>query len=333
MKISKPKIKKILVITLSNIGDVILTFPVIDILKRDFPKANLSVVVGPKAENLLSRNPYIDQIIVFQKKQPFLRMISWIFLLRRKNYDLVVDLRNTMIPFLVSTKYLTSPFLKRQPHRHMRQQHLLRLKSLYSYKTVSQERFALHIQTNTRLATTNMICNEIGDRKKYIVVAPGAADSNKRWSEENFAKLADELIRKHEVQIAFVGDKNDRPVADAICHLMSHRAVNFCGRIDLIQLAVLLERSCLAIVNDSAPMHLASYLNVPTLALFGPTDPLKYGPWSEQSCVIERKKSCPACQGKPGVKRHTCLSQIKVEDALNAFELTPDGVLFRNSQP
>jgi len=147
MQISKSKIKKILVITLSNIGDVILTFPVIDILKRDFPKAELSVVVGPKAASLLDRNPQIDQIFVFQKKQSFFKMISWIFSLRRSNYDLVVDLRNTMIPFLVSTKYLTSPFLKRQPHRHMSQQHLLRLKSIYSFKNESQERFALHIQT------------------------------------------------------------------------------------------------------------------------------------------------------------------------------------------
>ena len=296
MNIIKSKIKKILVVSLSNIGDVVLTFPVIDILRRDFPKAQMSVIVGPKAEPLLQGNPAIHRVILYHKKQSPFQMISWLVKLRKDSYDLVVDLRNTMIPFLVSTHYLTPPFLKRKSHQHMRWQHLNRLRAIYPYKEDAKERLALHIPSQERLSTTNMICNEIGDRKPYVVIAPGAADSSKRWKEENFSRLADELIKRFAVQIAFVGDKHDRVVADAICQRMDQQAVNFCGRISLIHCAVVLERSCAALVNDSAPMHLASYLNVPTVALFGPTDPRVYGPWSESCRVVERKSSCAVCR-------------------------------------
>ena len=68
-KLDKSSVKKILVISLSNIGDVILTFPVIDILKEELPAAQLSVVVGPKAVSLFDDNPYIKEVIIFDKHQ------------------------------------------------------------------------------------------------------------------------------------------------------------------------------------------------------------------------------------------------------------------------
>ena len=325
MNISKSKIKKILVISLSNIGDVVLTFPVIDILRRDFPRAQLSVIVGPKAESLLKGNPYLHSVILYHKKQPPLQLFSWLVKLRKDSYDLVVDLRNTMIPFLVSIHYLTPPFLRRRSRLHMRSQHLQRLRAVYPYKEEPRERFALHVPSQERLSATNMICSEIGDRKSYVVIAPGAADSSKRWKEKNFGRLADELIKRFAVQIVFVGDKHDRPLADAICQQMEQRAVNLCGRISLIHCAVVLEKSSAALVNDSAPLHLASYLDVPTVALFGPTDPLLYGPWSESCSVIERKASCPACRNPRHTGTHSCMDAITVEDVLNVFDISPSG--------
>jgi heptosyltransferase-2 len=331
MHIAKSKINKILVISLSNIGDVVLTFPVIDILHQDFQKAQLSVVVGPKAEALFKGNPYIHQVLLYHKKQSFLQMIAWLAQLRKNNYDFVVDLRNTVIPFLVSTHYVTPPSLKRNAREHMRQQHLRRLRAIYMYEEKPRERCALYVPPQERLSATNMICNEIGDRKPYVVIAPGAADSSKRWPEEKFGCLADGLIKRFAVQVVFIGDKNDRALADAICQRMEQRAVNFCGRISLIHCAVVLEKSCAALVNDSAPMHLASYLDVPTVALFGPTDPGLYGPWSRSSCVVERKSLCPVCQNPRRQGTHCCMDAISVEDVLNAFEITSSGdVILKN---
>jgi len=112
--LKKSKIRKILVISLTNIGDVILTFPVIDILKRDFSSAKLSVVIGPKAESLLKGNPHLENIYIFDKRQPFLKTVAWVNELRKEKYDLVVDLRNTAIPFLIFPEYMTTFIDKRQ---------------------------------------------------------------------------------------------------------------------------------------------------------------------------------------------------------------------------
>jgi ADP-heptose:LPS heptosyltransferase len=128
--------------------------------------------------------------------------------------------------------------------------------------------------------------------------------------------------------VVFVGDQPDRAVAETICRRMTAPAVNLCGRTTLPQLAVILSRSLLAVVNDSAPMHLASYLDVPVLALFGPTDPRAYGPWSKKSLLVERKAACPACRRERGGGPHQCMGAISVGEVLNSFELTGDGVVF-----
>ena len=324
----KPNIKKILVISLTNIGDVIMTFPVLDILRQDFPQAQLSVVVGPKAEPLFVGNKNISRVYVFRKRQSLPALWRWLLTLRRENFDLVVDLRNTVIPFLISRRYLTAPFLARRKGQHMRQQHLSRLRSVYAFERQPRERYALSVSSETRLAANNLLCARVGDRQRYVVVAPGAADTAKRWPEACFAELCDALVRDAAVKVVLVGDRQDRPAADNICGLMQTPAVNLCGEVSLTQLAVILEKSCLAVVNDSAVMHLASYLDVPTLAIFGPTDPRRYGPWSGQCRVLEKKATCPACQGQPGAGGHSCLAAVSARDALDILTIRDGQSIF-----
>src|SRR3990167_8349169 len=102
-KIDKTKIKKILLITLSNIGDVIVSFPVMDILK---------------GESLLKNHPLIQQVYVYDKRQPMTKTMALLGQLRRERFDLVIDLRNTAIPFLIGAKYCTFPFLRNDPTVH-----------------------------------------------------------------------------------------------------------------------------------------------------------------------------------------------------------------------
>ena len=106
--LNKSEINKILVISLTNIGDVILTFPVIDILKEDFPSAKLSIVIGPKAESLFCDNPHLEKVHIFNKHQLPFKTLRWVLGMRKEHFDLVVDLRNTAIPFMISPRYRTS---------------------------------------------------------------------------------------------------------------------------------------------------------------------------------------------------------------------------------
>ncbi len=116
----RSKVEKILLVSLSNIGDVILTFPVFDVLRERFPDAEISVVVGPKAKGLLEDNPHIYRLYVYDKRAGVAEQWRWLKSVRSQSFDVVVDLRNSMMPFLVKGRVVTPPVLGRQMRCHMK---------------------------------------------------------------------------------------------------------------------------------------------------------------------------------------------------------------------
>jgi len=329
MKLNASKIKKILVISLSNIGDVILTFPVIDILKRDFASAEVSVVVGAKAASLFKHNPYIAEVFIYEKHKPPFKQLKWLLELRKNNFDLVIDLRNTAIPLFLSPKYRTPLSSGGVKKIHMKEKHLNRLKNVWDFKDLSQKHYALYIGGSDKQYIDDMLKNHIEANKRFIVVGPGAANHIKRWTEEGFAKLCDELIEDYKLKIIFVGDENDKDVVSSIINKMQKHAINWVCKTTLIQLGELVSRSWSVIANDSAIMHMASYLNVPTLAIFGPTDEAKYGPWGFQGAVIRKKDLfCAPCQKSGCAYKHECMQQLTVEEVRSVFDK-----IFQNVNP
>ncbi len=329
----KTKIRKILVISLSNIGDVVLTFPVLDILKRDFPKAQISVVVGPKAKGLLYSNPNFHHIYIFNKHQPWLSSARWILKLLKTRYDLVVDLRNTMIPLFIAPRYMT-PLWRRRVGRclHVRDEHLNRLKSIYPYRNISNTRYSLFITEKDSSYIKNLLNNEFKDSdNRYIIVSPGAADKSKRWGYNRFAELCDKIINIYNIKVVLIGDAGeDKNIVVKILKEMKAPAMDIAGKTSLIQLAEVIKNALLVITNDSAPMHLASYLNVPVLAIFGPTSPERYGPWSNNSSFIRNNISCEKCKYPKSGLLHSCMDAISVNSVFNMFKITADGVDFIN---
>ncbi len=324
LKLSKKStIKKILLISLTNIGDVILTFPVMDVLKEDFPSAKLSVIIGPKAESLLRGNPSFDKVYVFNKHQSLYKSFWWMLELRQEQFDLVIDLRNTVIPFFISPSYRTSLCShKMNFDGHRTQKHLHRLKSVYDFDVDNNyERYFIFISEKDEKYVDDLIEAEKLDGVRYVVVAPGAADSSKRWGEEKFASVCDHLSTNYGIKIIFIGSDEDYQIAQGVAGLMQSKSLNVCGRTSLVQLAALMRHCFFALVNDSAPMHLASYLNIPVFALFGPTDPLHYGPWSQQSSFLRKNHSCPACRGSKGGARHSCMDTISSDEVCSAFKI------------
>lgn len=317
--ILKKRIQKILVISLSNIGDLIMTFPVIDILRRDFPAAKLDLVVGPKCEGLVRGNPHINRIYVYDKKASGPVLLRWIIELFKERYDLAVDLRNTAIPFLIFAKYKTPVMIRRPVVSHMREQHLKRLGCVHRFASESNDHQALHF-ADRDWQTVNALLTQSGlAGKKYVVLAPGSRAEKKRWREDGFAQVADELIRKYQAPVIFAGDEGDREIIERIRAMMKETAFDFSGQLNLVQFGCLIAKARLAITNDSASMHLASYLGVPVLTIFGPTDPTTCGPWSKMNFSVRKHELCPACAGKRDVP-HECIQAVTPEDVLSALE-------------
>src|SRR3989338_438253 len=116
-------VRKILLISLTNLGDVILTTPVMAALRENFSGASLSVLIGPKAEELLRGSRTVNEVILYNKHLGILDKLKLVKALREKKFDLVVDLRDTLIPYLIGAGRLPRLFFKRSPVS-MRERHL-----------------------------------------------------------------------------------------------------------------------------------------------------------------------------------------------------------------
>jgi ADP-heptose:LPS heptosyltransferase len=308
--------KHILIVSQTNIGDVVLTCPVIDILRRDFPGAQIDIVTGPKAVSLFEGNPNFG-IKVFDKQAPLRKKVEWFLGLYQAHYDCVVDLRRTALALFLMPHFATPVLSGKSFTGHKKDAHLNRLRQVYDFDAPSQERYAVLTTKEDERFFEGAVAPDL-EGKKFVVIAPGAADSAKRWQPQGFAALADHLSAAYKV--VFVGDAKDAQIVDEIQGRMRSPALSLAGKINLRQLAFVLKKCSWALTHDSGVMHLACYLNVPVVALWGPTDINKYAPWGFKSVVVRRNEECLRCRDPKCESAHQCMSFIKVQDVIEAAE-------------
>jgi lipopolysaccharide heptosyltransferase II len=317
------EVQKILFVTLSNIGDAILTLPGLDLLRRQFPQARFTVVTGPRNKEIFEGYPQLERVIVYDKHSGRMEKGRLLRELRKERFDMVIDLRNSLFQAWVPAGKRTS-FLTVFPKgmRHMKERHLYRvLKAMKQSFAAALERekpsFPWISPQDEAYVDTLLSQNCINRDDRVIVVAAGARSSTKRWPKENFARLVSLLEEFPGVKIILVGDKADAQTNQYIRENSAGKALDLSGQTGMAKLASLFKRSRLVITNDSACLHLASYLDVPVVTIFGPTDESKYGPWSKVSSVVKKDIICRPCEKAQCHDGHLkCLHLINVEDVL-----------------
>ena len=285
----KDKIKKILVVSLSNIGDAILTFPVVDIILNDFPSASVTIIGSTRSCYVFEGVNKFREIIIYNKKDSWLNKFNFFMNLRKNHFDLVVDLKDSALPFLLGATYKTK-IGKSRLRKHMRDKHLDKLRSVYPFEDRVRQCFLLKGTEEDKMKVDNKLKGFIEDKESFIVVAAGSLNPYKRWAENNFARMCDEIIGYYKYKVVFIGDSNDFEIVDNIQRGMKYDSLNVCGEMTLVQSAEILRRSVLSVSNDSAVMHMACYLDKPLMAIFGPSDPDLYGPWNRQSAYVEGER-------------------------------------------
>jgi len=320
------QVNKILFITLSNIGDVILTLPALDLLKAEFPQAKITVMVGPRPKSVFENSPCVDSLIIYDKYAKLRKKISLFKELKREKFDLVVDLRNTFFGVFLPARYKT-PFFLRIPRsvRHMKDRHLYRafsFKPLALSKDRSKGKSSIHIGPRDEESIEKIYQeNNIKKHERIALIAPGARSDIKRWPADKFIGLIQLLNEKLNLKVVLVGDKDDVPVCRYITENLKHSVIDLSGKTSISELAVLLKRSQVLISNDSAVLHLASYLNIPIVAIFGPTDEVKYGPWPDKYVIVKKDIFCRPCnKALCKFKTQECMQLIKVEDVARAAD-------------
>jgi len=318
------KIERILLITLTNVGDAVLTLPVLDILYKRFPDARIDILAGPGVVSIFERDKRAAKIFIYNKRSKLFEQYRLLKKLFKMRYDLVVDLKNTLFPFLLMPKYRTQALRGHKDGIHKKDEHLGRLKDIDI--NTDGAVFGMQYGDDDKSEVIQMFGSEnaLGN---FIVINPGAKSYLKRWPAEFFARLADEIKTKLKIGVVIIGTDNgtrnpdnDRVVADKILSLSKTRPVDLVGKTNIRQLAYIISRCKALVTNDSGPMHIASAMNTPTVAIFGPTDSVKYGPLADKHIVVRGKSDCSPCEKAECSRSFDCLKNITVDSVLQALK-------------
>lgn len=293
-KPEKSEIKTILFLTLSNLGDIILTTPVLEKLHDEFPEAKVDVVTGPPGEAIFKAHPAVRSVVVRKRRQKILERVREVFSFRRKKYDMVVDLKNTLIPYFAGAKYHTTLSTRGKGNFHKKDEHLSKLE-VFGVDPFSNNRFFMPVEDSEKYRVEGILktCDGI---EKVIVMNPGAKSHLKRWDVRKYAELSDRLVYELGCKVFLTGNADDEEVVVKFNLLAKNAPINICSKTTIGELSELMRRVDLVITNDSAPLHVASAVNAPTVAIFGPSNEKKYGPLSDKNIVIKPGVSCRPCE-------------------------------------
>jgi heptosyltransferase II len=298
-----------LVIQTSFLGDMVLTTPLLAYLAMS---SDVDVVCTPAASVLLENHPAVRNVIVYDKRgedRGTAGAMRLAMRLRENRYDAAYlaqgSVRSGAIAFMARIPdrvgfvtsagrwfYTTRVVPIDNTHHAMR---LLALGTRDPGRIVSNAeiRPRLYPGERERQAVDEVLGTNAMSDEPIVVMAPGSVWATKRWP--YFPALAGAL--RHSARIAVVGTESDRPLALEIVAATTGQAIDATGRLSLLASAELIGRATLLVTNDSAPLHLASAMNTPTVAVFGPTVPeFGFGPLAERSVVAGHESlACRPC--------------------------------------
>lgn len=315
--ISQIELKKILIIGLSCLGDNLLLTPAIKKIKDTYKNSEIDIVIGPRAIDFVSENPLFSNYFIYDKREGVLKLIKK---LRKKRYDLIVDFRNSLIPFFLKSKYklifFKNELFSEKFYTHESERIMNFLEPFFGKGEI---KLYFPVGNNYR-EKIREIFHSIGIKQSDLVVVlnPGAKFEGKRWGKEKFAILGKELIKNYGVKIIITGSKDEEKLTQEVKELIGKTFVfDFGGKTNLKELAAIFERSDLVVTNDTGSMHLACAVGADVVAIFGPSNPYRYGPIGTKSFVVHSNIDCFPCKKESKCKiNFKCIKEIEVEDVL-----------------
>ena len=331
--------KKILIVNVNWIGDVIFSTPFIKTIRDTYPDDYIACLLHPRCAEILKGSPRIDEIIVYDEEGKHKSLIGKLMLilhLRKIHFDIAFILHRSftkaLLVFLAGVRERIGYPTKNRgllltrtidlPEEEVHKvEYFLNLARGSGIK-VRESSYEFFIQDPDRKSVKEFLKkNGVMDKDRLIVLCPGGNWGPKRWPKENFAKLADMLAGKPDVRIILSGAKKDIVLVEEIRGMMKNLPVISCGLTTLKELGALLERADLVVANDSGPMHLAVAMRSNVIALFGPTSPGLTGPYGEGNYkVIWKTEGCDVPCYDVTCTDNRCMKLITVEDVFKEAE-------------
>lgn len=341
--------RSILVVRLSSIGDLVHTLPAVAALRRHFPEARIDWLVEARHKDVLLDNPDVDELIEVDTlgwRRRLLRLATWreitgsLARIRARRYDAVLDLQGTI-------KSSVSAFLARGDRRiGFAASHLKERPAGWLYR----ERVEVNVNVNgttphvidrhLRLLTALGIeehsrsfpitapeASELEASRwlakeglfDYVVVNPGGSWVTKRWSPDKFGAVVAAIERDFGLATLVVWGPGEEALARSIVNTSSR--AQLAPPTSFREMIPYVRRAKLFVSGDTGPMHLASAFGVPVVAIFGPTDPARNGPFGSDDEIVMKPVPCGPCYKKkcPGYG-NVCMTEIEVNDVMGAVK-------------
>lgn len=350
--LSRADFARILLIKPSSLGDVIHGLPILHALQERYPAARIDWLIAKPFAPLLTDQPHINELIVFDRARyggvgrswnvtgEFLRFLRQ---LARRRYDLVIDAQGlfrsgflnratgarTRIGFAEAREggwmFYTHRVRGGEPDAHAVDRNLRLLRPLGIKRPVARFDLALSNQTVTE---ANALLSEAGvnDAQPIVAVVPGARWETKVWPPERFAETIATLQRESDTTCILLGGPDERDLCTRIAESATVPTINLAGRTTLPQLAALIQRADTVLCHDSGAMHLAVALDRPLVCITGPTNPKRTGPYRRPEDVLRLDLDCSPCYYRRLAQcphNHRCMQDLPTQQVVTRVSQSP----------
>ncbi|HEY7306207.1 MAG TPA: lipopolysaccharide heptosyltransferase II [Bryobacteraceae bacterium] len=340
----KMRFRNILVRATNWVGDAVMSVPALQALREQFPEARISILARPWVASLYGREPFCDELLSYDAPRGW-RGVSrkWSVAsdLRRRKFDCAILFQNAFdaaalvraagVPTRIGYSRDVRAWLLTHPVPVPRAGETPRHQRFYYLELLKRAGLidGYPLEKPIRLAGAEAAAQEgrsefqkRGFPGRMIGVSPGAAYGGaKRWLPERFAEAAVRLGREHGAGIAIFGSKEEEPIAEIVREAIGAAGVaclNLAGRTTLAEFIGMVAVCDLFLTNDSGPMHIASALGVPTVAIFGATDEEATGPTGQSSRVVRVQVECSPCLLRECPIDHRCMARVSAEQVAEA---------------
>ena len=334
--------KKVLINSLVNLGDVLLSTSAAALLKQINPQIHITMLVRPFARDIVENNPVVDQVLVFDykaKQKSWKTMYHMLETIKKEKFDLCVSLDRKLRPALLT-------WLARIPVRVIPQkifdnkcsridwfytdvmpitydfEHRLQAENFQAaiqlfFHTKLYAKPVMSVPSEKDIEKANQLIAALPSSNKRIALCIKGSFPLKTWPKTYFLRLVEMLQKEYNAAFFVVGGQDDAAYAEELVHESHGSIANFCGKTTLRDLVPLFQKTDLFVTVDTGAMHIAATTGVPIVAMFGCGIPERWPPLTERAYILTVHEPCAPChiaaEECPSWPNPQCLWKIKPE--------------------
>ncbi|MDR1523496.1 MAG: DUF374 domain-containing protein [Endomicrobium sp.] len=332
---------KILIVQPSRIGDIIFSLPVLNAIREKYPNARLSWIVDERCSEILEGTPILENIFIWHRKRVSFKYYRYLMKsLRKEKFDLSIDLhglaKSALLVKLANAHFkiassstngmrefswLFSKEVKSLSNEHCVERHLEVAKYLGCKEEI---KYPIYIPEESFQSVREKLLKENINLKSIAGIHPGGGWISRRWSSYRFAVLAAKLKKEINLDIVLVGGKeggsSEKCLNEEIIRDSGINIVDMTGKFTLKELCAFLLMCKIFVGNEAGPMHIATALNVNAVAILGPTDAKRTGPYKGNTAIVQHQVPCQPCRNR-NCKTVICMKDITVKEVFETIKM------------